>query len=233
MTYLKFYQDEHKEFETEFKFKVSNEHAKKIVRKLSLHFEFRVNSIRFYGNRQSGTAYPYAIRLSNNPNISLICHECAHLYNRQKTGDWGHNKKLMKTIRKFVRYSCKKGYWLNKTLTQNGLASAIETAKEEIRQKEIERQQKEDDKKSLIAFTKCGLCGFVMNWNLSACYNKGFIKWSKTCYAIDSDHEVTCVNCHIRSSQKVIDLKYSTKKEILEFTENAKRIIAKEVLITL
>lgn len=125
MAYLNFYREEHKEFETEFNFKVSNKHAKKIIRKLSLHFEFKVNSIRFYGNRQSGLAYPYSIRVSNNPNILLICHECAHLHNKQKTGDWRHSKKLMKTIKKFVHYSRKKGYWLNSILTKNGLETAI------------------------------------------------------------------------------------------------------------
>lgn len=113
MPWLKFYEKERQQYPEAFTHKVSDEGAKIIVKKLKRHFKIiRLYGLRFYGNSGSGSAYPNGyIRLSHNPSVGMICHEVAHLFNKRKYGNWNHNKKLMRTIKRMVNYCKRKNYW--------------------------------------------------------------------------------------------------------------------------
>jgi hypothetical protein len=105
---LAFYQKEHIAFSEAYNIKVSDEEARKIVKKLLKHFanseKAKAWYVRFYGNRGNGSC-GWNIRLSHNPSIGLICHEAAHTFVH------GHNKKLMKLIAKFTKYCKRMNYW--------------------------------------------------------------------------------------------------------------------------
>lgn len=105
---LKFYLQERQLFPEAFSTKVSDDLARKIVKKLIRHFYGRkassCPSVRFYGHKQSG-ALGWGMRLSHNPSIGLICHEVAHMRVSR------HSKKLMRLIKKMVKYCKKKNYW--------------------------------------------------------------------------------------------------------------------------
>ena len=106
--HLAFYQKERQLFPKAFETKVTDHEAVLLVRKLLRHFGRKglasCEIIRFYGNRQSGSA-GWRLRLSHNPSIGLICHEVAHRF------EHNHNKKMMRWIQRMIHY-CEKKRWL-------------------------------------------------------------------------------------------------------------------------
>jgi hypothetical protein len=106
---------------------LSNKEAEKMVRKIT-RFIFREKSkafntiikpiypiIRFYGHSDSGAWYEWKneIRISNNPTIYIICHECAHMAhdinawpneNVIETGSDHHGVKYLSCLRKIATY---------------------------------------------------------------------------------------------------------------------------------
>jgi len=210
MTYLKFYSEERKEFEAQAKTTIADKNVSKFAHKIARHFKVKLSHItlRCYSGSGSASRVYDSIRLSHNPSVLLIIHEIGHIYTRQKLGEQKHNKKLMGFIRRAVHYAEKNQYW---SLTQTETEKQLE---------KTERKQKETNKKSLRAFTKCGLCGFVSDWNLSEGYkNYSAIHWAKERYALNTVHEVTCYRCKLRSSQTVIEISYMTRTEKSEFLE--------------
>jgi predicted metallopeptidase len=109
----KFYFTESYKFPEECKLQITDQETILISRKLARHFSFNLDKVSFRGNRQYGFAYNKKdeIRLSHNPNIELMCHELAHIHNRQKFNNPHHNKKLMRTIEKFLKFCKKNNYW--------------------------------------------------------------------------------------------------------------------------
>jgi len=114
MTYLKFYQKENDAFKTEYNIHLEDKQAIKIAKKISRHFKFTVNEIKIYGKKSHGYAWfrLNKIKIPHNTSLSLLIHELAHLYEYQKHNNERHNKQLMKTIQKFIKYCRKKNYWL-------------------------------------------------------------------------------------------------------------------------
>lgn len=117
MARIKYYGNEHKMLK-EIGFnnnkQIENDDALKIIKKITRHFKFSVSSIRFYGGivNNRGMAYPNGcIRLQNQPKIGTILHELAHVYNLNKYHNWRHSKKLMRTVKRFAKYTLKKNYW--------------------------------------------------------------------------------------------------------------------------
>lgn len=108
---LTFYANERKLFPTEFSMKVEDRTAEKIVSKIARHFKFKIFRIGFRGNKGSGHAWYDEITLSHNPSIAVICHELAHSHNKQKYGNMYHNKKLLRTMTRFIEYCRKMNYW--------------------------------------------------------------------------------------------------------------------------
>jgi len=111
---LKFYEKERQEFPDEFDMKISQSEATKITKKLARHFKFTAPSILFkYNSEDQGLAKlsGWVMNLSKSPNLLLLLHELAHFHNYEKKLNYNHNKKLMRTIRRFVRYCRKKNYW--------------------------------------------------------------------------------------------------------------------------
>lgn len=110
---IKFYFREYVKFPEEHKLFMTDKEAVLICRKIARHFSFQFDKVSFRGNRQYGFAFDQKneIRISHNPNIEIICHELAHIHNRQKFNNPYHNKKLMKTIEKFLKYCKTKNYW--------------------------------------------------------------------------------------------------------------------------
>lgn len=106
---LAFYQKEYQLFPEAYSTKVSDKNAIKIVQKLLKHFGKKRMSktihVRFWGNRQSGSSSWNEIRLSHNPSVGLICHEVGHKFVSR------HSKKLMRFMKKAIRYCNKMNYW--------------------------------------------------------------------------------------------------------------------------
>jgi len=114
MTWIKFYDKEREEFPLEAELTVSDKDCVKICKKIARHFKFHLGEIRFYGRNGYHNCEAYddgSIRFVHNPSILHICHELAHIHNLQKYGNWRHNKKLLRTIKRFVNYCRKKNYW--------------------------------------------------------------------------------------------------------------------------
>jgi len=115
MVDLKFYGVERERFTDEFAMYVSQGDVLRITRKLSRHFKFRCPVVNFrYNDDDHGLAKAggWAVNLSKSPTLGLLLHELAHLHNYEKySGNWGHNKKLMRTISRFAKYCRKKNYW--------------------------------------------------------------------------------------------------------------------------
>jgi len=112
---LSFYMKERKLFPTAYKLRVSDEEAIKIAKKLKRHFKIPGFSITFYNshkNTDRGKCLnPWLIRLAHSPSVGTICHELAHLYNRQHYGNWNHNNRLLRTLRMLIGYCERKNYW--------------------------------------------------------------------------------------------------------------------------
>jgi len=113
MVWLKFYQKERQRFLKAFNHKVTDEQARKIIKKLVRHFKIPLVLIDFRGHHGGGHAHSNIISVSHNPAIGVLCHELAHVFNKAKYGNWKHNKKLMRTIGTFIKYCEKKNYWEN------------------------------------------------------------------------------------------------------------------------
>lgn len=109
---LKFYIKERKEFQTESNIKVQNNQAKKIAKKIARHFKIQLNGISFKKGKKSFAYANNTIKLVDNPSILIICHELAHLLEYQKKRSMRHNKALMKTISRLIKYCRKKNYWI-------------------------------------------------------------------------------------------------------------------------
>lgn len=108
MTYLKFYDVEKERFSTANCVTLEFPIAKKIVKKLTRHFKVEFTGVRPQPTRWVGHAHSNkSISLPKESTLLLICHEVAHLYNKQYFGDWSHCKKLMRTIKRIVYYALK------------------------------------------------------------------------------------------------------------------------------
>jgi hypothetical protein len=112
---LKFYEKERELFPTEFNLKISQHDVIKIGRKLSRHFKFTEPDFYFRGSVDSGTAMlsstPRLIRLGMDPSWGMFLHELSHVYNKEKYNNSHHNKRLMKTLKRFILYCQKKDFW--------------------------------------------------------------------------------------------------------------------------
>jgi len=91
--------------------------TEKISKKIARHFKFTLPGLNFRYNTDHGLAKlgGWGMNLPKVPTLGLLLHELAHFHNYEKKINYNHNKKLMRTIRRFVKYCQKKNYW-NKTI---------------------------------------------------------------------------------------------------------------------
>ena len=111
---VKFYADEREEFPNEFGMKITQDEALKIIKKLSRHFKFRCPGVVFkYSDGDRGLAKlgGWIMNLPKSPNLGITLHELAHFHNQEKYKNSNHNKKLMRTLRRFMKYCRNKNYW--------------------------------------------------------------------------------------------------------------------------
>jgi len=113
MTYLKFYQKDKEVFFKEKQIILGEKDVKKLANKMARHFKFKILFVKVKNLKSSlGLAYPYGIILARrNINLYTFCHELAHCYQWQYNKNRRHNKKLRRTITKFLRYCNKMEYW--------------------------------------------------------------------------------------------------------------------------
>jgi hypothetical protein len=188
MTYLKFYRLEREKFPEQSEIRIPDRNVSKFTRKLTNHFDIKLDTLKLRGFNGSGIAYTgeNRIGLSHNPTVLLIVHELGHLYTKQKLGEHKHNKNLMRFVGQAVRYSSKKKYW-------NLEASQSENFDSE--------REKRKGLFYLVSFSKCPVCDFVMTWNLPA-KNRTFYKAH---YAVNTVHDMTCSRCKNRTKQTIIE----------------------------
>jgi len=111
MANLKYYAKERERFKTESELRFTDSDSLKITKKLARHFKFSLSEVRFWGYRSGLARSLTRIRLSHSPSLLLIAHELAHIFNKQKYGNWRHSKKLTKTVSRFLHYCAKMSYW--------------------------------------------------------------------------------------------------------------------------
>lgn len=103
MVWLKFYQVEESYNKDLYAMKISAHQAQLLANKLSRHFKFRRITVSANG-RTRGLAYSYGIQIPKVTSVGLVIHECAHVHNYAKYGNFKHNKKLHTTIKRFSSY---------------------------------------------------------------------------------------------------------------------------------
>ena len=121
---IAYYAKERAAYPAAYSLKLTDEHAKKIVRKLCNHFIPKNHGfhlvgveLNFHGNRQNGRArLNGTITLSHTPSLGLICHEVGHLVDIAtrkpsfRKRNW-HTKHLMRIVGKLIAYCQKKNLW--------------------------------------------------------------------------------------------------------------------------
>lgn len=159
-----YYSEERKLYSEAYSFKISNKDGKMVIRKLSKHYNLTVPSLRFWGNRDSGSCGTYRIRLSNNPSLGLIIHEFAHYVkgkgvlklNLANSGTSHHGLLFQTTLNKIHQYAKSKGYWktiIEKRKTKK--AEVIKTEMEKVIDPTYEQSLKIDQKeKKILEWTK-------------------------------------------------------------------------------
>jgi len=140
MVWLKFYQKERELFPEAFKEKVKDKNVQLIVNKLCRHFKLGKIKVSFYGNRVAH-AYWWDITFPHNPSFGVICHEIAHIFNRTRGLNNGHNKKLMRTIKRLVNYCKKKNYWREERERHNQVKP--ESSKLDILKRKLSKSKKQ------------------------------------------------------------------------------------------
>jgi len=123
----------------EFDIKVSNEHAKMIVKKLARHFKLRIYYIYFHGRNDTGTAWNSGnMRLSQNPSVGVICHEVNHFLCWKKYGKVRHGtKRWCRQLQIIINYCRKKDFWKSEYERRTTPKLKIEPSKKEIRLRKI------------------------------------------------------------------------------------------------
>ena len=118
MVWLKFYEKERELFPVESRMLVaSNDRIELMVRKLCKHFKISTPRMTFtsYSVGHYYRAKKYRKALIDFPRryckILMMVHEVSHHYNQEKYGTDRHNKKLMKTLKRLMKYCIKKDYW--------------------------------------------------------------------------------------------------------------------------
>ena len=111
---LKFYWLEHETFPEAYSVRMDIQKTKQIFRKLCRHFKIRNTQLTFWnrkGGRARSLAYGYEILVPEDCSFGLLCHELSHIYNRQRCMKFKHNKRLMRTLKRFIAYCKKKNHW--------------------------------------------------------------------------------------------------------------------------
>lgn len=113
MTYLKFYRKEKELFPKEHDLILTEKEALAISKKLSRHFKFTVAKVKFYGKINCGYSWFMLrrIKVCHKPSLLVFVHELVHLYEYQVHSNKRHNKHMLKSIAKFLKYCNKMNYW--------------------------------------------------------------------------------------------------------------------------
>jgi len=137
--YLNFYREERKLYERAFETELCGDDTRFVGRKIIKHFKIDCYWINVVSVR-NGHAYSHAISLPRRTDFGMLCHELAHVWEKQKYGKTEHRKRLMKLIGRIVRYCEKKNYWkaeLDKR--HQPKPPKPKPTKQEIREKKIEK----------------------------------------------------------------------------------------------
>ena len=143
-----YYNDERRIFAEAYGIRLTDEEAKKILKKLNTHYskEMKKNypfqyipllpaRIKFRGHRGSGNYYNGRITLSHNPSMGLLLHEFAHyakdrgifkhLYtNIPNRGTAHHGLHFDICLTRIHDYAKSKGYWKSKMHSEMFIAAA-------------------------------------------------------------------------------------------------------------
>ena len=115
---MKFYEDERKRWPELSDAHISDDAARKALKKLFRVFPLEPVPIEFKGETVSyGTAK--GIRLARIRSWLTFVHEVAHVWECQAFGDTGHRKRLARVVDMFARYVVRKGWHLESGGTQD------------------------------------------------------------------------------------------------------------------
>ena len=128
---LKFYEKEQKEFGEAYHKKISGDEIRIVFKKLTRHY--RINTRLEFGSRWNGHYQGWCIKIPYNTCFGLLCHELAHAYQNQKYNVKGHNKQLMRIIRRFVNYCKKRNYWQDELQKRTEIKIKPEPTQEELK----------------------------------------------------------------------------------------------------
>jgi hypothetical protein len=122
---------------------ISNEHAEKIIRKVSRHFKLNVKNIKFRNlTSSSGRASWFCnkITLNNSPTLLVVAHELNHFlvwkkYLPDRKVNHG-GKRWLRCLERIIKYCDKKNWWIDEM-------GMIEKRKNKILEEETERKSYE------------------------------------------------------------------------------------------
>jgi len=137
------YDKENSKFKDEKDFKVSNEVAQMIVKKLAKHFKLPIRYVYFRQGRTS-TAYKWGreIKFWNNQDVKTICHEVCHFLCWKKFDKKVQHgsKRWLSQMKIIINYCKRKNYW-KEELERRTKPKELkpEPTPRELRLKKIER----------------------------------------------------------------------------------------------
>ena len=111
---MKFYATEREEFQTENNAHFEDTQAELICRKISRHYKIKLRAVTFRNLKCSaGLAHiDHTITFQHEPSLMVICHELAHVYQWSVNRETRHSKKLLRIMRKMLKFAKKKNYWI-------------------------------------------------------------------------------------------------------------------------
>lgn len=149
MANLVYYEKEREIFKEAFDRKMTLEEAEILFEKLCRHFKLNgiYQKVHLYwtsGSRCPKAFGTSAIKLNEDyNNFGVLCHELAHIRQRKKYGQTGHNRQHLRVMKTIVAY-CKRRNWWEQELKER-LAprpTKPEPTQEELIAKTIERLER-------------------------------------------------------------------------------------------
>lgn len=138
---LEYYYKERIEFKEFCEKKISIAETKIIIDKLFRHFKLRNVNLFWTSGRNRSKGGSRLILNRDDLSVHLVCHEIAHVFQVQKIGILGHNKKHMKITSRMQNYCKKHNYWqeeINRRLT---IKPKTQPTKQELHIKKLDKRK--------------------------------------------------------------------------------------------
>jgi len=148
MVWLKYYQQEGKQFEKEFKIHLTNSEAHYIYDRLKAHYRIP-HDLELWGRTRGSCRSSNTIKLPHSPDIARMAHEVAHAIQMKKLDAWSKNRRWhTKKHNRIMRRVC--DYILSHLEEWRTSLQQLNQRRQEIFQAKLGRQQQQEAYKKSI-----------------------------------------------------------------------------------